>query len=270
VRTLQQLACGNDQVVVTTHTPTLVRALPSSSLRFLSRDAAGQRSIQCGGDDAVNAAIAASLAVLPDHAVKVFVIVEGVHDITFLKNLSSLLRSHGEAVPDLDALEVAGELVFVSACGSNNLALWASRLHMLKRPEFHLYDRDANAVEPPKHQAKIDSVNLRPTCKAVSTTRREMENFIHHEAVNACANAVQLPLAINAPFGHDSDVPAVLVLVLNQLAPASSKWGHNRVKAWVAEVVLATMTPEIVAEVDPGRERQAWLEHIYLMLRQGA
>lgn len=270
MRALQQLACGNDQVIVTTHTPTLARALPSSSLRFLSREATGQRSIECGGDEAVNAAIAASLGVLPDHAVKVFVIVEGVHDITFLKSLSKLLRSHGEAVPDLDALEMTGELVFVPAGGANNLALWASRLHSLNRPEFHLYDRDSSALEPPKHQAKVDSVNQRAACKAVSTTRREVENFIHHEAVNACASALHLPLALNTPFGTDSDVPAILVIELNQLAPASSKWGQNRVKAWLAEVVLPTMTPRMVAEVDPGREMQSWLEDIDIMLRQAA
>lgn len=266
MRALQQLAVGDDQVIVTTHTPTLARALPGSSLRFLSRDAAAQRSIQYGGDDAVNTAIAASLGVLPDHAVKVFVIVEGIHDITFLKNLSKLLLSHGVAVPDLDALEMTGELVFVPAGGANNLALWASRLHMLNRPEFHLYDRDAGAAEPPKHQAKVDLVNLRPTCKAVSTTRREMENFMHHEAVNACANALQLPLALAAPFGPDSDVPALLVTALNQHAPVSSKWGQNRVKAWLAEAVLASMTPQMVAEVDPAREMQSWLEDIGLML----
>lgn len=270
MRALQQLACGNDQVIVTTHTPTLARSLPSSSLRFLSRDAVGQRFIQCGGDDAVNAAIAASLGVLPDHAVKVFVIVEGVHDITFLKSLSKLLRSHGEAVPNLDALEMTGELVFVPAGGANNLALWASRLHALNRPEFHLYDRDAGAAEPPKHQAKVDSVNQRPACKAVSTTRREVENFIHHEAVNACANALQLPLSLNAPFGTDSDVPAELVAALNLLAPTSSKWGQNRVKAWLAEVVIAAMTPQMVTEVDPCREMQSWLEDIDGMLRQTA
>lgn len=270
MRALQQLACGDDQVIVTTHTPTLARALPSSSIRFLSRDAAGQRFIQCGGDDAVNTAIAASLGVLPDHAVKVFVIVEGVHDITFLKNLSKLLLSHGEIVPDLDALEMTGELVFVPAGGANNLALWASRLHMLNRPEFHLYDRDSGALEPPKHQAKVDSVNLRQACKAVSTTRREMENFIHHEAVNMCAHTLQLQLALNAPFGPDSDVPADLVIALNQLADPSSKWGQNRVKAWLAETVLPKMTPQMVAEVDPEREMQSWLEDIALMLRQAA
>jgi hypothetical protein len=268
MRALQQLASGDDQVIVTTHTPTLARALPSSSLRFLSRDAAGRRSLQCGGEEVVNAAIASSLGVLPDHAVKVFVIVEGIHDITFLKNLSTLLRLHGETVPNLDSLEMTGVLVFVPAGGANNLALWASRLHTLNRPEFHLFDRDARAVEPSKHQAKVDSVNERPGCKAVSTTRREMENFIHHEAVNVCANALQLKLSLNAPFGSDVDVPAVLVTELNQHAAPSSKWGQGRVKAWLAGEVLPTMTPQMVAEVDPDREMQSWLEEIDRMLRQ--
>ena len=59
-------------------------------------------------------------------------------------------------------------------------------------------------------------------------------------------------------------------MALNPLAPASSKWGQNRVKAWLAEAVLATMTPQMLAEVDPGREMETWLKDIDLMLRQAA
>ncbi len=84
MRALQQLAVGDDQVIITTHTPMLARSLPSSSLRFLGRAANGVRSIEVGGSDAVNRAIAGSLGVLPDHTVKVFVVVEGIHDITFM------------------------------------------------------------------------------------------------------------------------------------------------------------------------------------------
>lgn len=94
-----------------------------------------------------------------------------------------------------------------------------------------------------------------------------MENFIHHQAVNLCANALQLPLALGTPFGPDADVPAVLTTQLNQLAPASSKWGHSRVKAWVAEVVLPAMDPQMLAEVDPGGEMKSWLEDIGHMLQ---
>ena len=266
MRALQQLAVGNDQVIVTTHTPTLARALPSTSLRFLSRDADGVRSIAVGGQDAVNKAIVDSLGVLPDHTVKVFIVVEGIHDITFIKSLCRMFRSHGTLVPDLESLELTGEVVFVPSGGAGNLALWSSRLHALNRPEFHLYDRDAPSSSPAKHQAKVDAVNQRDGCKGVSTSRNEMENFVHHAAINACAQALQIPCNLIAPFGPDDDVPALLTTELNLHAAPGAKWGHNKVKAWLADAVVPTMDAHMLDQIDPDGEMRGWLSDIERML----
>lgn len=266
MRALQQLAIGDDQVIVTTHTPMLARAVPSKNLRFLVKAADGSRTIEVGGSDAVNQAIAQSLGVLPDHNIKAFVIVEGVIDIAFLKSLARAFRSHGANVPDLDGLELTGEVVFVPAGGADNLAYWASRLQPLGRPEFHLYDRDAPSAAPAKHQAKIDAVNQRQGCKAVATSRLEVENFVHHRAIAACAQSQQIACNLNAPFDPDDDVPALLVVELNQNAPAHSKWGQTRVKAWLADSVVPTMTAAMIAEVDPANEMIGWLSDIAAML----
>lgn len=270
MRALQQLAVGDDQVIVTTHTPMLARSLPSQSLRFLSKAADGSRSIEVGGTEAVNEAIAQSLGVLPDHTIKAFVVVEGVLDVVFVKSLARMFRSHGQPVPDLDSLELAGELVFVPAGGAENLALWASRLSPLKRPEFHLFDRDAPAGQAPKHQQKVDNVNKRPGCKAQSTSRREMENFIHHQAINACAQALGFPLNLTGSFGPDDDVPERLVEALNQLAPPDRKWGQKKVKAWLANSVVPTMTASMIAEIDPAGEMRGWMTCIDEMLKANA
>lgn len=266
MRALQQLAVGDDQVVVTTHTPTLARALPSTSLRFLSRAADGVRSIAIGGADAVNKAIADSLGVLPDHTVKVFIVVEGIHDITFIKSLCRMFRSHGTSVPDLEALELTGEVVFVPSGGACNLALWSSRLHALNRPEFHLYDRDAPSGAPAKHQAKVDAVNQRASCKAVSTSKNEIENFVHHTAINRCAQAMQLACNLTQSFGPDDDVPALLTAELNLHATPSAKWGHNKVKAWLADTVVPAMDAHMLSQIDPAGEMRGWMTDIELML----
>lgn len=263
---LQQLSVGADQVIVTTHTPMLARMVDSNSLRFISKDAAGIRTVRVGGSDAVNADVAHSLGVLPDHQIKAFIIVEGVHDITFLKGLSRMFRAHGLATPDLEALELSGELVFVPAGGAENLAYWSAKLAGLERPELHLFDRDAPSTAAPKHQAKMDAVNARPRCTALSTSRREMENFVHHEAINLCANANGLPLALASALGPDADVPAHLTAELNLLAPQHAKWGHNKVKGWLAQVVVPSMTPAMLAEVDPHNEMLGWLNHISTMV----
>lgn len=266
MRALQQLAVGDDQVIVTTHTPMLARGVPSTGLRFLSKAADGSRSILVGGTEEVNVAIAQSLGVLPDHTIKVFVVVEGVHDIAFLKGLSRMFRGHGQDVPDLDALEISGELVFVPAGGADNLAYWASKLSPLDRPEFHLFDRDAPSASPSKHVLKINAVNQRAKCKAVSTTRLEMENFLHHQAINAAAQAQGVQINLTALYGHDDDVPTLLSALLNAHAPQHSKWKPNRVKAWLANTVVHTMDVQMVAEVDPSGEMIGWLQEIRAML----
>jgi putative ATP-dependent endonuclease of OLD family len=267
MRALQQLSISNDQVTVTTHTPMLARAVPSTSLRFIAKAADGSRSIQVGGTEAVNKAIALSLGVLPDNTIKMFVVVEGVHDIAFLKSLSRMFRSHGTAVPDLDMLELAGELVFVPAGGANNLAYWASRLNHLNRPEFHLFDRDAPAALPSKHQAKIEAVNQRADCKAVATSRLELENFVHHQAINVCAQAQGLGCNLVAPYGADDDVPRLLAAELNQHAPPHARWGETGVKAWLAESVVSAMSAAMVAEIDPSGELLGWMNDIDAMLQ---
>lgn len=267
MRALQQLSIGDDQVIVTTHTPILARSLPSTSLRFLSKTVDGSRNIAVGGAHEINTAISQALGVLPDHTVKVFIIVEGIHDITFIKSLCKMFRSHGTSVPDLDALELTGEVVFVPSGGANNLAHWASRLHALNRPEFHLYDRDAPSTSVAKHQGKVDAVNQRAGCKGTSTTRNEMENFVHYAAINLCAKQMQLACNLSALFGPDDDVPLLLATELNLHAPVNAKWGQNRVKAWLAETVVPTMDAQMLNEVDPEGEMRGWLAEIEGMLQ---
>ncbi len=266
MRALRQLANGNDQVIVTTHTPMLARTLPSTSLRFISKASDDLRSISIGGTEAVNEAIAHSLGILPDHTVKIFIVVEGIHDIAFMKSLSQMFLLHGSAVPDLEALELAGELIFVPVSGAENLGYWASRLAKLNRPEFHLYDRDSPSGSPAKHQAKVDTVNERANCKAVSTSRLTIENFVHHQAINLCAQAGGLACNLPTSYGPDENVPALLTIELNKYAPPHSKWGANRVKGWLAETVVPTMEPDMLAEIDPDGEMRGWMHDIDTML----
>ncbi len=61
-------------------------------------------------------------------------------------------------------------------------------------------------------------------------------------------------------------MPKLLVAELNQHAPANSKWGQARVKAWLADSVVPTMTAAMIAEVDPANEMMGWLTDIASML----
>lgn len=256
------------QVIVTTHTPMLARALPDTSLRFVERHDDGSRTITSGGGD-INAKIATSLGVLPDHNVKLFIGVEGKHDISFLRGISRVLKSEGIDVPDIEALELSGELIFFPFGGSN-LALWTSRLSPLNRPEFHIYDRDHPPPHPGKYHEYSDAVNQRAGCLAATTTKREMENYIHHEAIVEAygQNGVVIPFA--EPFADFDDVPLrVAEAVYNA---GGGVWGSldeklvgkkvSAAKAQLNNAVIGKMTAARLAAVDPQSEVIGWLHHI--------
>ncbi|MCK1271367.1 MULTISPECIES: ATP-binding protein [unclassified Bradyrhizobium] len=262
-------ATAGRQVIVTTHTPMLARSLPDASLRFIETHPNGTRTIVTGGAD-TNARIAQSLGVLPDHSVKVFVGVEGKHDIAFLKGMSKVLRADGVDVPDVDALEISGELIFFPF-GGNNLALWTSRLHPLNRPEFHLYDRDNPPPQAAKYDAFAAQVNMRDGCSAIITSKREMENFLHHEAVVEAYQGQSIVVAIRTPFADFDDVPTIVAQAVHA-ATAGTPWPvHNpdkcakktsRAKTLLNTTAVAKMSRARLAQCDPADEVIGWLRDI--------
>lgn len=58
---------------------------------------------------------------------KLLMLVEGRHDVSFLNGISSVLHHDDPSLPDLRALEQAGEIVFVPV-GGGDVITWASRL----------------------------------------------------------------------------------------------------------------------------------------------
>ncbi|MGL3108903.1 ATP-binding protein [Bradyrhizobium sp. BR 1432] len=261
-------ATAGRQVVVTTHTPMLARGLPDASLRFIEAQN-GARTIMTGGPD-TNARIAQSLGVLPDHSVKLFVGVEGKHDISFLKGMSKVLRADGVDVPDIDALEISGELIFFPF-GGNNLALWTSRLHPLNRPEFHIYDRDNPPPQPGKYDEFAAQVNARDGCSAVMTSKREMENFLHPDAILEAYQHQNIVVTFGAPFADFDDVPTLVAQAVHT-ATAGTPWPVNdlkkcnkktgQAKTLLNTAAVAEMTRARLAQCDPADEVIGWLRDI--------
>jgi hypothetical protein len=264
IRALQALA-GRDQVIISTHTPVLARIIPATALRFIDCTATGQRTVRQGGDEATNQVIANSLGVLPDHTVKMFIGVEGKHDISFLKQMSRLLIAGGEAVPDLERLETDGQIIF-TPFGGSNLALWSDRLGNLNRPALHIYDRDTTPPAHPQYQRQVDAVNAGVGCEAYSTTKREIENYLHHDAINLALADAGMTVTFTAPFKEFDDVPALFVARLNAVAPPSNKWGVTRAKDFLCNNVAARMTKPMLDEIDPAGEVREWFRRIEALL----
>lgn len=258
---LQDLALS-DQVIITTHTPMLARVLPATALRFIDVTPQGSRHIAAGGTDAVNDAITKSLGVLPDHNVKLFIGVEGKHDIAFLRGLSKMLSAGGDEVPNLESLELDGAIIFLPM-GGDNLALWANRMRQLNRPEFHIYDRDTTPPAQPKHQAKVDTVNAAGNGSACSTSKREAENYIHFKAINAALEAIgTTTFRFTSQPGNFDDVPTVLRDGINAVAANHDLWGDRRAKEFLNGDALNAMTPALLDDLDPEGEVRDWFRQI--------
>ena len=164
VRAFSELS-EKSQVMLSTHTPMLARSLPDENLRYIHIREDNRREIMKGGKE-TNSLFAKALGVLPDNTVKLFIGVEGKHDIAFLRNISRSLINEGLDILDLEKMELDGELIFFPLGGST-LALWTSRLENLNRPEFHLFDRDTAPPDPPKSQIYAKEINKKDGCKAV-------------------------------------------------------------------------------------------------------
>ena len=260
---LQELSV-QDQVIITTHTPMLARGIAATSLRFVqANENTGQKEVLIGGSDPVNKLIAESLGVLPDHNVRVFVGVEGKHDIPFLKNMAHLLRTEGDLdVPNLEQWELDGELIFLPF-GGRNLAEWTNRLGNLCRPEFHIYDRDIAPPANAKYQTYIDEVNLRHGCKAQSTSKREVENFLHEDAINDALDDLGLGQIFPGVVDDWMDVPASLINCL----PQHAKWKEGRAKEFLNNAAARKMTKAMLDLRDPIGEVRGWFMDIKEMHR---
>lgn len=271
---LRDLSTGDGrQVVVTTHTPMLARYLNEDDLRFIRKNGDGVREIIEGNSDTFGE-ISKSLGVLPDHNVKIFVGVEGPHDITFLKGIAKVLISAGEDIPDLDRLELDGELIFVPLGGSN-LALWASRLSPINRPEFHICDRDNEPPKTPKYIEHINAINARPDCYAVATQKRELESYLHPEAITECYAKNDIQITFSNIFADFDDVPSLVAKAVheinaekpwNELDTKSQKSKESTVKKRLNDIAVRQMTAERLNQTDRDDEIRGWLREINRIL----
>lgn len=198
--------------------------------------------------------------------VRVLVVVEGQFDIQFLRRLSRILHADDPRLPDLIRLEQAGELIFVPIAGGNILA-WTGRLAPLGIPEFHIYDRELPPETATRERA-VEQVNRRYGCQAVLTLKRNLENYLHPDAI---LEARGIPLR----FGDFDDVPELAAQACYTQRAAGTALGpwdeiparmrkrlRDRAKHWLNTWAVDRMTLEKLAERDTAGDVQGWLESI--------
>ncbi|EJL6925138.1 ATP-binding protein [Vibrio alginolyticus] len=252
------------QVLFTTHNPVLAGRIDHDSIRFINKSDDGTRYI-ANNDDTTFEQIKNSLGMFANHNVKVFVGVEGPNDIEYLRRISAMLAPSEADIVDFSEAESTGKLVFIPMGGST-LELWTSRLEGLDVPEVHILDRD---VEPParaKYQDAADRVNERGQ-RSFITTAREMENYIHYEAIN---EAFELSLTSN--YSDFDDVPTLVAIAVHEASESTKEWDEvnekkrdqkeSKAKKKLNREAISCMSPVRLTQVDPADEVRTWLREI--------
>jgi putative ATP-dependent endonuclease of the OLD family len=256
------------QVLLTTHTPGLARRFDRSRVRIVELENGGS-TVSDGQDDEVLTRMVESLGILPDHDVKAFVGVEGKHDISFLKAISKVLKDAGEGMPDLDAEEANGRLVFIP-CGGSSVELWVTRLKGLGIPEFQIFDRDVPPPAEPHYSEVAARICEFPYANAVHTSKRELENYLHVDAIRAVFPGY------TGQAGDFEDIPTQYARDVHEASIPGTPWDEltnevrkskrSRAKKCLNNSVVAGMTPELLTAVDPHGEVRGWLSEIRQML----
>ena len=193
----------------------------------------------------------------------IFLVVEGLRDVGFLKWMSTILHSSDPAIPDLANMEANGRIACIPF-GGGDIRPWAFRLAGLNGREVHIYDRETSPMtEVREHIARI--VNLRPGCRAFVMQRRAIENYLHTDAIfEACG--------VRITFSEQDDVSFILAQAMYAMQHPGDTWESlptssrrrrlYRTKHLLNTDVVKRMTLQRLAQSDPDNEIRTWITTI--------
>jgi len=194
-------------------------------------------------------------------ALRAVVVVEGAHDVEFLKRISRIRSQTDTDLLELGQLETAGMIAFV--VNNGGAIAFPAGLAANGPVEFHLLDRETgpSAVQ---RQATLLAINSRPNCRATLTSKRAIENYLHPDAVGESAS-------IEITFGDFDDVADVAAQATfdqskggswESLSRRARRRLRDKAKKWLNRDSVDRMTPERLAERDPDGEVTGWLRTI--------
>jgi hypothetical protein len=188
----------------------------------------------------------------------ILVVVEGTHDVEFLRRISRMLNDHDPAIPNLNRLELDGRLTFLTA-DTGGLPAASTTLGQ----QFHVYDREMPPVTDERRRL-IEFLNRRANCRAVLTSKRAIENYLHPDAICE-AGGVQVS------FGDFDDVAEIIAQACLRtddsrpwkgLSRRARRRLRDKAKRWLNREAVDRMSPERLAERDLNREVAGWLRTI--------
>jgi putative ATP-dependent endonuclease of the OLD family len=135
----------------------------------------------------------------------------------------------------------------------------------------NIYDRDSPPPQPGKYDQFAAQVNARPGCSAVTTSKREMENFLHQDAILEAYQQQNIVVNFGAPFTDFDDVPTLVAQAVHAAAGGAPWPAHDpskcakktaKAKTLLNTAAVARMSRARLALCDPGEEVIGWLRGI--------
>jgi len=214
----------NAQVLFTTHNSNLAKEIPKKSLRYIFKEN-GSVNVESGtnpdGSDNINIIdkIIETLGALPDpkNKVKVLVFVEGENDINGLIEYSKMLNAEDDSIISLENNE---KIAFIPTGGSQ-LKFYIEKKYLdgLLQAQVHVYDSDI-----PAYVDAVASLNAEGNASKIgyNTSKPELENFLHHEAVVECYDELNINLTLDA-IEDTEDVPEKVAIAVHS-ATSETEW----------------------------------------------
>ncbi|MEQ8474788.1 MAG: ATP-binding protein [Fulvivirga sp.] len=225
VNALRELSdTENAQVFFTTHNSNLAKEIPKRSLRYVYSDNYNinvESGLNSDGTDNTEIIdkIIDTLGALPDpkNKVKVLVFVEGENDINGLIGFSKLLNANDNSIINLEN----NEAVAFIPTGGSQLKHYIEKKYLdgLLQSQVHIYDSDI-----PTYVQSVSDLNAEGNDKKIgyNTTKLELENYLHHEAINECYQDLNITINLTEITDID-DVPKKVAMAVHS-ATSTSDW----------------------------------------------
>lgn len=261
IETLSTMSSSpNTQIILTTHVPQLASFVQLESIRFISTNENGEKSVTAGSSMQFNMLeeIVNDLGILPSMGARVAVCVEGKHDIDFLLNLNNLFITQGYDIVDLSK----EKSVALIGMGGSSLKDWVDRQYLLNFgiPEIHIYDSDNGSSKQHEYAEQAKKINLRTDgSKAFITKKREMENYIHPEAIKK-AFATQYRRECDIKIDDTTDVE-------NYIFEKMEKPKKRMIKDFLNKECTKYLTIDMLKEINAFEEILDWFTYISKIAR---
>ncbi len=156
---------NNRQIIITTHTPEIVKIVKKENLIFLNKDRSNILKIQQNETLEIKK-IVDNLGILPYVSYKEVIFVEGKTDISFLKNLNQF--------QDCKNIIDITQFSIIELNGCANVDTWIKNDYLENSNIKRLYFRDRN-------NNKIETENQKNN--VIITKKREIENYIPYNLI---------------------------------------------------------------------------------------